>query len=88
VLNPALLVEVLSPSTESDDRGPKLDGCKLIESVRTVILVAQDQIEIVVHERRSDGSWTRTVHQHGAVELPSVACRLPVAEVFEDLPDP
>jgi Uma2 family endonuclease len=46
VLNPSLLIEVQSPSTESDDRGPKLDAYKLIASVRAVLLVAQDRVQI------------------------------------------
>jgi Uma2 family endonuclease len=87
VLNPAVLIEVLSPSTESDDRGPKLDGYKLIGSVRAVILVAQDQVQITVHERRADGSWSERCHDSGTIEIPAIACQLPVVEAYEDLPD-
>ena len=43
VLNPTVLIEVQRPSTESDDRGPKLDCYKLISSVQAVLLVAQDE---------------------------------------------
>src|ERR1043165_7128463 len=57
VLNPSVLIEVQSPSTESDDHGPKLDAYKLIGSVRAVILVPQDRTEVTVHVRNPDGSW-------------------------------
>lgn len=87
VLNPMVLIEVLSPSTESDDRGPKLDGYKLIGSVNAIVLVAQDQVHLVVHTRQADGSWLRTSHDAGVLELPAIGCHLPVAEIYEALPE-
>ena len=56
VLNPAVLIEVSSPSTAGDDRGPKLDCYRTIASVQAVVIVAQDRPEVIVHERRPDGS--------------------------------
>jgi Uma2 family endonuclease len=87
VLNPSVLIEVQSPSTESDDRGPKLDAYKLIGSVRAVLLVAQDRAEVTVVERKADGSWLHAIVEHGTVEIPELGCRLPLAEVYEDLPE-
>jgi Uma2 family endonuclease len=87
VLNPSVLVEVQSPSTESDDRGPKLDAYKLIASVGAVLLVAQDSPQITVHARRPDGTWTVTVYDHGTIRVPAIDCELPMAEVYEDLPE-
>jgi Uma2 family endonuclease len=87
VLNPTVLIEVQSPSTESDDRGPNLDCYKLVASVRAVILVAQDKAEITVHERRADGSWSQAAYEGGTLDVPAIGCRLPVAEVYEELPD-
>jgi Uma2 family endonuclease len=87
VLNPSVLIEVQSPSTESDDRGPKLDAYKLIASVRAVILVSQDAKEVAVHQRERDGTWMQATYRDGAVDLPEVGCRLPVAELYEDLPE-
>jgi Uma2 family endonuclease len=86
VLNPTVLVEVLSRSTEVDDRGAKLSCYKLIDSVRTVILVAQDQVQVTVHERQDDGTWRRAVYESGSVPVPAIACELPLAEIYEDLP--
>jgi Uma2 family endonuclease len=87
VLNPTLLVEVLSPSTESDDLGPKLDCYKLIGSLKTVIHVRQDRVYVTVHERRSDGAFVPTTSDGGIVELAAIDCRLPIAELYEDLPE-
>lgn len=58
VLNPSVLFEVLSPSTSSDDRGPKLDCYTTITSVQAVVLVEQDERCITVHERQPDGRWS------------------------------
>jgi Uma2 family endonuclease len=87
VLNPSVLIEVQSPSTESDDRGPKLDAYKLIASVRAVLLVAQDRMHVTLHERQPDGSWAEAVHQGGAIVVAELGCRLPMTEIYEDLPD-
>lgn len=86
VLNPVVLIEVLSPSTESDDRGSKLVTYKLIESVRTVVLVRQERPEITLHIKQPDGSWRVGTCSRGSVELAAIGCELPVDEVYEDLP--
>jgi hypothetical protein len=76
----------IAPSTESDDRGAKLDRYKMIASVQAVILIAQDRAQVIVHERQADGSFTQSDHDDGAIELPAINCTLPIAEVYEDLP--
>lgn len=86
VLNPVVLIEVLSPSTESDDRGSKLASYKLIESVQAVVLVHQERTEIVVHARHPDGSWMVATYASGSVVLAAIGCELPLGEVYEDLP--
>jgi Uma2 family endonuclease len=87
VLNPTVLVEVQSPSTETDDHGPKLDCYKTITSVQAIILVAQDTIHVTVHTKQMDGSFLRTAYESGVIELAAIGCRLSVAEIYEDLPE-
>jgi Uma2 family endonuclease len=86
ILNPTVLVEVQSPSTESDDHGPKLDCYKAIASVHVILLVAHDRPHVVVHTKQADGSLLRTDHDSGVIELTDIGCRLPIAEIYEDLP--
>lgn len=86
VLNPSLLFEVLRPTTERDDRGAKLDCYKAIATVQTVVLVDQDRREVTLHARLPDGSWQQAIHTEGNVELASIACHLPLAEIYADLP--
>lgn len=84
-LNPRLLVEVLSPSTEDYDRGDKLGHYKLIPSLAEVVLVAHDRREVEVVRREEDGSWSRHISRDGeTVRLESVGCDLPVAEIYRD----
>lgn len=86
VLNPSILFEVHSPSTEADDCGPKLDCYKTIASVKAIALVSQDERRIILHERQPDGRWSEHAHADGVMDLPAVDCVLPVSEVYEDLP--
>lgn len=84
VLNPRVLVEVLSPSTEDYDRGEKLAHYKRIESLQEVILVAYDERRIEVW-RRSEHHWTLDVaHQEQSASIRSIDCALPLAEVYLD----
>jgi len=81
-LNPRLLVEVLSPSTEDYDRGEKLAHYQQIASLEEVVLVHHDEPRIVVW-RRSGPSWSATEHTDGLVPL-AVGCELSVAEIYRD----
>ena len=85
VVNPRVLVEVLSPSTEAYDRGDKLAHYKQIPSLDEVVFVAHDRREIEVVRREPDGSWSRHVAQDGELaHLTSIGCDLPVSAVYRD----
>ena len=84
LVNPTVLVEVLSPSTEAYDRGAKAAHYRLIESVQEYVLIAQDQPMIEVYSRQGNHwllSEARALDE--AVELASISCRLPLSEVYE-----
>src|ERR1051325_1395652 len=84
-LNPTVLVEVLSPSTEDYDRGDKLGNYKQIESLTEVMLVAHDRTEVEVVRREADGSWSRHIARGGdVVQLTSLGCDMPVAEIYSN----
>jgi Uma2 family endonuclease len=84
-LNPRVLVEVLSPSTEDYDRGEKLGSYKQIPSVEEVVLVAHDRREVEIVRRESDGSWSRHVARDGeSAKLLSLGCELAVRDLYED----
>jgi Uma2 family endonuclease len=58
ITNPAVLIEVLSRSTEEYDRGPKWTGYQRIASLTDYVLVAQSEARIEHYRRNADGTWT------------------------------
>lgn len=85
IVNPTVLVEVLSPSTEEYDRGEKLEHYKRIPSLREVVFVAHDAARVDVVRRGQDGSWSTTSATAGeAAALESLELVLPVDAVFRD----
>lgn len=84
VINPSVLVEVLSRSTSDYDRGEKREHYQQIESLREYVLIEQDQRQIDVYARLADGTWGLTSSRAGeAVELPSLALRFEVDELYD-----
>lgn len=85
ILNPSLIIEVLSPSTEAYDRGRKFDQYRSIESLTDYLLVASDRIHTDLFTKQPDGRWllTSADRLEDSVDLPSIACRLNLADLYE-----
>jgi Uma2 family endonuclease len=85
LLNPSLIVEVLSPSTELYDRGKKFRLYRTIDSLSEYLLVAQDECRVEQYARQKDGRWLLADYRSpdDSVELSSVGCRLALREVYE-----
>ena len=84
VVNPTLIVEVLSPSTESYDRGEKLEHYQRIPSLKEVVLVAHDAHRVEVW-RRSGDKWAREDYTGDTTaELRSIECVLSLGEIYRD----
>jgi Uma2 family endonuclease len=87
VLNPTLVVEVLSDSTEEYDRTEKLDHYRQIPTLREIALVSQHEPRVEVWRRR-DGDWTHDAYGSGSrAPLTAVGCDLGVDELYAGLPD-
>lgn len=86
LLNPALIVEVLSPSTEAYDRGEKFLQYRTIESLQEYVLIAQDRV-LVERFVRGGEFWTLSTLSDldAALELTSVNCSIPVREIYYDV---
>ena len=84
LINPVVIVEVLSPSTEGHDRGPKRDCYQTIPSLAAYILVAQDRPFVEVFTRLEDGDWR--VHKLLGLEatlvISAIDCQLPLADIY------
>lgn len=87
LLNPEVVVEVLSPSTEAFDRGLKFSHYRTMPSLNEVLFVAQDALRVEHFARQPDGRWLFSDHAgSGAVlELPSLGCRLELARIYDKL---
>ena len=82
LLNPILLVEVLSPSTEPYDRGQKFAFYRGIPALREYVLVAQERRSIEVFRRNEENRWTLYEPEDGAIALASVGATLRVDAVY------
>ena len=85
LLNPTLLVEVLSPSTEAYDRGRKFNHYRSIESLKEYFLVASDRIAADLYTRQPDDRWllSSAGSLDDSLDLSSVGCRLNLRELYE-----
>jgi Uma2 family endonuclease len=82
-LNPSILVEVTSDSSEAYDTGFKLDAYKRIPSLQDYIVVSHRERRITIHHREASGNWTTSVGiRGGTVELASLATVLKIDEVY------
>lgn len=83
LLNPTLVVEVLSDSTERFDRGEKANGYRALPSVRALLLVSQHRARIECQGREQDGSWRLREYEGDAeAVVPGLAGVVALAEVF------
>jgi len=84
VINPTLLVEVLSDSTEGYDRGKKFEHYRQIPTLHGYLLVSQKEPRVEQFMRQADGHWllNEAAGLEAALELPSLRISLSLAEVF------
>ena len=85
LLNPTLIVEVLSESTESYDRGKKSSYYRTVQSLAEYLLVSQDEYKVEQYVKQADGRWLLTDIRspEGVVELTSIPCVLALKEVYD-----
>lgn len=85
VTNPRVVIEVLSESTESADRGEKFQRYLKLESLQEYVLIAQDRARVESFFRQPDGTWlfAYTEGRDATAHLRSLDVRLPLAEVYE-----
>jgi Uma2 family endonuclease len=90
LVNPQLIVEVLSDSTEAFDRGDKFSYYKSIESFSEYLLVAQHRPHVTQFIKHGDGFWINYEFNdlNDAVELRSVSWTLPLGLIYRDIAFP
>jgi Uma2 family endonuclease len=85
LLNPTVLFEVLSPSTERYDRGKKFQHYRTLPSLQEYVLIAQDSYRIEHFTRQPNDEWllADAASLDAAIQLPSIQCQLALADVYE-----
>lgn len=85
LLNPTLIVEVLSETTERYDRVRKFDLYRALPSLQEYVLVSQSEPRVEQFLRQTEGGWHLriTTDPTAFVNLTSIACQIPFAEIYE-----
>jgi Uma2 family endonuclease len=85
LLNPRVIVEVLSDSTESFDRGEKMLAYREIPSLTDYLLIAQTHISVEHYSRQPDGRWIHEAFTtpESVIEIPSIECSLTLTDVYD-----
>lgn len=87
LLNPTVIIEVLSPPTEAGDRGYKFAHYRRIPSVQEYIMIAQDRVHVERAERRGNGWFlTEMERLEDVLMLTSVGCTIPLSAIYEKVP--
>ncbi len=87
LLNPVLIIEVLSPSTEAVDRGEKFTQYTKMPSLQEYLLVSQDRPQVERWFRDAQGQWNIVVTAglDSSLTLESIQCTLPMKEIYNDV---
>lgn len=85
LVNPLILVEILSDSTESYDRGMKFQHYRSIDSLKEYVLVSQSEARIEKYVRQGDGFWmlSESVGLESSITFESIGCEIPLAEAYD-----
>ena len=85
LLNPVVIFEVLSPSTETYDRGAKFQHYRTVASLREYVLVEQNQVRIECYTRQPGDTWTLRDYKHLEDELAidSIGISIPLSRIYD-----
>lgn len=84
LLNPLIIIEVLSPSTEKFDRGEKARLYRLMPSLEEYILISQDTMQVEHYIRQNNGGWllTELSTPSDVLELPAISCQVSLSDIY------
>ncbi|MEM6281608.1 MAG: Uma2 family endonuclease [Chloroflexota bacterium] len=87
LLNPSVIIKVLSPSTERYDRGKRFQHYRSITSLREYVLVSQEQYRIEHYIRQQDDTWILRdlVGLDAVLELASIDCKLSLNSIYRKI---
>ena len=84
--SPSLIIEVLSPSTETTDRREKLLNYQKLDTLREYVLVSQDKVKVEVYRKDAQGNWSLIIlGKDDELHLDSIGATLTMSEIYEDV---
>lgn len=85
LLNPQVIFEVLSPSTEAFDRGDKFTRYRRLDSLTDYVLVSVTKMRVEHYRLQDNGVWVNENYSHpeNVLKLVSIGCELPLGEIYE-----
>ena len=83
--NPSVIIEILSPSTESYDRGLKASNYRRIESLQAPVFINQEQPRVEAYFRQADGTWAfREIEGLDKVlKIEAIGVAIPLSEIYD-----
>ena len=89
LLNPTVIIEVLSDSTEAYDRGKKFQHYRTLESLQEYVLISQQECRVEHYVRQPGNQWALTeVHDlTEVIQLSSIQCQLALADIYDKVVD-
>ena len=89
LLNPAVIVEVLSPTTEAYDRGDKFRHYRRIDSLREFVLISQDRMMVERYTRQGkDWVLSDMTDPDQVLKLESIGCQIPLGRIYAKIKFP
>jgi len=84
IINPVLIIEVLSPSTGSFDRGEKFEYYRSISSVKEYLLISQDKPMVEAYYKQDEKKWLYSVVKgvEESIDLQSIDCKLFLKDIY------
>ena len=84
LLNPTVVIEVLSKTSERRDHGEKFADYRDIETVRDIILISQYKMRVEHYARQANNEWLLcdVTAPDGVIVLASIGCKLTLAEIY------
>jgi Uma2 family endonuclease len=85
IMNPVLIIEVLSQSTEAYDRGAKATQYRRMESLQELVFVAQIEPRIEIYRKRSENEWvlSESAGLESTCRFESIDCELPLSGIYD-----
>lgn len=85
LLNPLVVIDILSPSTERYDRGKKFQNYRTVASLQEYLLVSQDEHRVEYYTNQNNGNWLLATYEHlnTTLYLKAIDCTLALEDIYD-----